>query len=160
MSRTHVFRAPLALSAENWRLWVGPLATIALGVVNVAFRHHAWAPQDFGALYLIAVVSATFVGGPRSGWISAAISLAFATFMAFGERGGPDETRHAFTHLVTLAVAIPTVTVLVGVLHARAREPECSARPPRGCCFTIAICWKTSAPWCGARAGYAAARRS
>jgi two-component system cell cycle sensor histidine kinase/response regulator CckA len=131
VSRTHVSRAPLALSAENWRLWVGPLATLALGLVNVAFRRHAWAPQDFGALYLIAVVSATFVGGPRSGWISAAISLAFATFMAFGERGGPDETRHAFTHLVTLAVAIPTVTVLVGVLqrgHASRMQREATAR--------------------------------
>jgi PAS domain S-box-containing protein len=104
---------------------------MALGLVNVALRHHPWAPHDVGALYLIAIVSATFVGGPRSGWICAALSLVFTTLIALGERGDPDEARHAFAHLATLAVAIPTVTVLVGVLqrgHASRMQREATAR--------------------------------
>jgi hypothetical protein len=99
-------------SSPRWRTWLGPAVTIVLGAAHAFARHRHQAAPDFGELYLATVVVATFVGGVRSGLITAALSILFVAVVA----GGQESSLGLLFHIVVIALAgaVPVAA------HARA----------------------------------------
>ena len=105
--------------ANLWAKVRGPLLTLAtLGVLAALATTHLRIPNP-ALIYLIPVVYSAYAGGLGPGLLSAAMTLVFALIF-FSQPGRPfTYTDDDLRRLVTIFVATPAVTVMVGVLKRR-----------------------------------------
>jgi diguanylate cyclase (GGDEF)-like protein len=107
------------MSSAFWRIAIGPLATTLLAGSFWLLDRHGFAVPAPGAFLLLTIAYATWVGGLRAGYASAAICIAAglpvllvsANFLTF-----VDDPRLRVAVLVAFALAMPLATA---ALHAR-----------------------------------------
>ena len=98
---------------------VGPLVTVGtLAAVELLTRWVITIPNP-APLYLLAVTYAAYIGGLRSGLVSAAITLAYSLFF-FSEPGHPlTFSLENGLRVGVLAIATPALALLAGALRER-----------------------------------------
>jgi diguanylate cyclase (GGDEF)-like protein len=106
----------------NWRVIVGPLATLALAALVLLSDQYLFRVPNPGAISFLAVAFAAYLGGIGSGLVSAAISFGLAAVL-FSDPGAlfhytPDN----FARLMVLIVCTPAIAVMIGILQIRARR--------------------------------------
>jgi PAS domain S-box-containing protein len=105
--------------AARWRIALGPLLTLALGIAIELLSRGRFAIPNPDVLYVVAVVSSVYLGGIASGVLSALVGLATA-LVAFSLPGPLFSYRgEDAASMMTMLVAIPAVIVMVGVLKRR-----------------------------------------
>ena len=106
-------------SRNRWWPWIGgPLLTL-LTLAGLAFFAETPRIQNPAVVYLIPVVFSAYIGGLGPGLLSAGMGLAFCALF-YSEPGhlfhySPDNLRR----FLLLAVATPTITLMVGLLKQR-----------------------------------------
>jgi PAS domain-containing protein len=121
VSETIIARSaiPFAAPSRPWRLWLGPILTVVVGVVIELLSLRSVRVPNPGVIYLAAIVGSIYLGGFGVGIASAVIALGMA--LVFFSMPGP--LFHYFgedeRNLVTLLVATPLIMAMVGVLKRR-----------------------------------------
>ncbi len=115
----HDATSPTPSPARRWARIGGPLLTLLTLAGLLAL---AGAPRRIASpavVYLIPVVFSAYIGGLGPGLVSAAMSLVFAA-LYYSEPGHPLHfTPDNLGRFLLLALATPTITVMVGLLKQR-----------------------------------------
>jgi diguanylate cyclase (GGDEF)-like protein/PAS domain S-box-containing protein len=98
------------------KMLLGPVVTLAtLGGIALIDRVFGPVPNP-GAIYFLAVVFATYIGGFGAGLVSAAVTFAF-TFLHFSTSGDAQTIRaEDWTRLLVLTGTLPAIVAMVGLL--------------------------------------------
>jgi diguanylate cyclase (GGDEF)-like protein len=105
---------------------IGPMVTLVTVAAILATDHYLVRVPNPGAISFAAVVFATYLGGFLSGSISAVIALLYAVYY-FSIPGAPFRLApDNFVRIGVLAVGLPALVLMVGVLQRRAwRAAQC-----------------------------------
>jgi diguanylate cyclase (GGDEF)-like protein len=109
------------MASIPWRAVIGPVITLAAGVVVLVADRHLFPVPNPGAISFLAVAFSAYVGGLGPGLVSAAVSFGFATV----HLSQPGElfqfTPDNFARLAVLTICTPAIAVMIGVLQTRVR---------------------------------------
>lgn len=102
------------------KLYLGPLLTFATVSVLWLFERYVFALPNPGAIFYLPVVFAAYIGGLEAGLISVAIALTYA-MVHFSPPGQLFNFHNeGFQRVLTLAIFMPAVAVMAGLLKSRA----------------------------------------
>lgn len=102
------------------KLYLGPLLTFVTVSVLWLFERYVFALPNPGAIFYLPVVFAAYIGGLEAGLISVAIALTYA-MVHFSPPGQLFNFHNeGFQRVLTLAIFMPVVAVMAGLLKSRA----------------------------------------
>jgi diguanylate cyclase (GGDEF)-like protein len=106
------------MQSQRWRFLVGPLMTVATGLAVMLVNRYVAHVSYPGALLVLCVLVAAYVGGMVSGLVSAVVTIGFGLVFLDPTRlfGQEPEATFRFGSLVIVSLA---AAVFVGVVRAR-----------------------------------------
>lgn len=102
-----------------WSRYAGIAATVAVFVPVELLSKTPFAVPNPGAIYMLVVAFATFVGGIVPGLVSAALATAGTALHFLSAAQFSGLSRFDYSRLVVLAIASTGLAVLVGILRRR-----------------------------------------
>lgn len=105
----------------RWRFVVGPFLTVAIGVAIMVAGRYGLRIPNAGALQILAVLIAAYVGGTAPGLASAAIAIVFGlVFIEPADLFALEQ--QAVIRFLTLLLTAPAAALIVGLLRGRERR--------------------------------------